>query len=401
MSALRIPYALAVYDDEEIAAVLDVLRDPAHIVPGKRVQQFERQVAKLFGKPYGVMVNSGSAANLLALELLDLPQGSEIITPILTFATTVAPIVQKSCIPVFVDVEEGTYQINCDLIEAAITSNTKALLIPSLVGNIPDYKRIREIADRHGLIVIEDSCDTLGSSLDGVPTGTFTHISTTSFYASHIITAAGGGGMLAVHEVNFRDKARVLRGWGRSSALFAESEDLEQRFSSTIDGVPYDGKFIFSAIGYNMQPIELQAAFALEQLKKLPTFATLRKRHFSRLSEFFLTYHDFFILPRQRDGVETNWLAFPLVVRREAPFTRIELARYLEQHNVQTRPVFTGNILKQPGFQHITHRSPTSDFPVADDIMRGSIMVGCHHGLTDVHIDYLQSVIINFINVHR
>ena len=396
MDAIRVPYALAVYGNEEISAVLEVLKDPSHIVPGVRVREFEDRIAPLFGKLYGVMVNSGSSANLLALELLSLPPGSEVITPILTFATTVAPILQKGLIPVFVDVEEGTYQINCDLIEEAITEKTRALLIPSLIGNIPDYKRLRSIADKYHLYLIEDSCDTLGSLMDGKPPGVLTDISTTSFYASHIITAAGGGGMICLNSQELLDRARVLRGWGRSSALFAESEDIAQRFNTTIEDMPYDGKFIFSEVGYNFQPIELQAAFGLEQLKRLDAFGEARKKNFKDLLEFFRPYQDLLLLPREYEGIETSWLAFPLIVRSDAPFTRIEIARYLEEHNIQTRPLFTGNILRQPGFREVPHRSPRAEHPVTEQVMKGSFMIGCHHGLTQVHVDYMKLIFSEF-----
>ena len=192
----RVYYAKAVYGKAEIKAVNKVLENPLKIGPGECVKTFERKIAKLFGKNHGVMVNSGSSANMLAVDVLDLPKGSEVITPVLTFATTVAPLVQKSLVPVFVDIEEGTYVVNLDQVEKAITKKTKALMIPSLIGNVPDLDRLRSLAKKHKLYLIEDSADTLGATFAGRPTGEYTDISTTSFYASHVITAAGGGGIV-------------------------------------------------------------------------------------------------------------------------------------------------------------------------------------------------------------
>jgi len=227
---IRIPYALAVYGAKEEKKVLDVMREHRTNM-GAETREFENRVAAAFGKKYGIMVNSGSSANLLAVELLNLPAGSEVITPVLTFATTVAPLVQKGLVPVFADVEEGKYTINVSQIEPLITKKTRALMIPLLFGNVPDLRRIKTIAKKHNLFFIEDSCDTLGATSRGTPSGKFSDISTTSFFGAHIITAGGNGGMLMVNDRFLRDRARVLRGWGRSSALFGETEDIGKRFN--------------------------------------------------------------------------------------------------------------------------------------------------------------------------
>ncbi len=234
---LRIPYALAVYDSKEEKRVLGVLRE-LRTNMGIETREFENRVSKYFGKKYGIMVNSGSSANLLAIELLNLPKGSEVITPVLTFATTVAPLVQKGLVPVFADVEEGKYTINVSQIESLITKKTRALMIPLLLGNVPDLPKIKAIAKKHKLFFVEDSCDTLGATLRGVPSGTFSDISTTSFFGAHIITAGGNGGMLMVNSPALRDKAKVLRGWGRSSALFGETEDILKRFKGRLGKLP-------------------------------------------------------------------------------------------------------------------------------------------------------------------
>ena len=391
----RVPYGLAVHDEEEENAVLEVIRNNQTIM-GKRVKEFENKVASLFGKKFGVMVNSGSSANLLAFELLNLPENSEIITPILTFATTLAPIIQKRLTPVFVDVEPETYLINVNDIEKMINKHTKALMIPSLLGNIPDLKRIRKIADDHNLIFIEDSADTLGATFENTPTGKYSDISTTSFYGSHVITAAGEGGMICVNSNEWEKRAKILRGWGRTSAI-TESEDIEERYSSSLDEIPYDSKFIFEEIGYNFLPTEISAAFGLIQLKKLQKFTRIRNENFRKLKEFFSKL-DYFVLPKQHQSVETAWLAFPLTINHDAPFSRLEIIKHLEKNKIQTRPVFTGNALHQPAFKNILHKNLEMEFPNADNIMKNSFLVGCNQGLSSAHIEKIMEVFRSFLS---
>ena len=399
---IRVPYASAVFGKEEIAAVNKVLANPQRIVAGESVREFEKKIARLFGKRYGVMVNSGSSANLIALEVLNLPPGSEVITPILTFSTTLAPILQKGLVPVFADVVEGAYIINVDQVESLITKKTKAMMIPSLLGNIPDLERLSKLARRHKLWLIEDSCDTLGPRYKGKPTGFYSHISTTSFYASHIITAAGGGGMVCFHDSKLARRALVMSNWGRQSTLFGlheKSEDLKKRFAGRIDGGVYDAKFIFSEVGYNFQPTELSGAFGLEQLKRLKQFFAARRRNFSSLEKFFKKYEHFFILPRQSNKqAEVNWLAFPLTIRPGAPFTRLQISKFLEERNIQTRPIFTGNVLRQPAFNKIkAKRTLPSGYPVADQVMCNGIVLGCHQGLTIKQKTYLLATLELFL----
>ncbi len=396
---LRISYATALHDDKETARVVKVL-DEKRTIMGKEMKEFEERVAEKFGKKYGVMVNSGSSANLLATELMDLPKGSEVITPLLTFATTVAPLIQKGLVPVFIDVVPGTYQINVDHIEKLITPKTKALFVPLLLGNVPDLAKLRSIAKKHKLIFVEDSCDTLGATFKDKPSGTYSDISTTSFYGSHIITAGGGGGMILMNTDKWRDRARVLRGWGRSSSIFSESEDIDVRFGRKIGGIDYDGKFIFDEIGYNFLHTEMGCAFGNAQLDKLETFRKTREKNFATLLKFFSKYKKFFVLPKQDERVRTQWLAFPLTIKEGAPFTRIEIMKYLEENNVQTRPIFTGNILKQPAFEHITYRIE-KDCPVTNDVMKNGFVVGCHHGMTNEHISRLEELFTAFLEKHH
>jgi len=391
----RVPYALAVHDKEEEEAVLDVIRNHKTIM-GERTKEFETKVAALFGKKYGIMVNSGSSANLLAFELLNLPKGSEVITPILTFSTTLSPIIQKQLMPVFVDVEPRSYLIDIGEMEDAIGEKTKALMIPSLLGNVPDMKRIKKVADKNSLTFVEDSCDTIGATFEGVSTGIYSNISTTSFYGSHIITAAGGGGMICVNDADWHVKCKILRSWGRSSAV-DESEDIKKRFAVNLGGIPYDSKFVFEEVGYNLLPLEISAAFGLAQLKKLRMFSDIRQDNFLRLTEFFSQY-DYFVLPTQLPSVKTPWLGFPLTIQFDAPFSRSDIVTYLEENGIQTRPVFTGNVLRQPAFRNIDYKNLDRDYPVANTIMKNSFLIGCHQGITQIHLEKIRQTFRKFLD---
>ncbi|MEK9166378.1 MAG: aminotransferase class I/II-fold pyridoxal phosphate-dependent enzyme [Patescibacteria group bacterium] len=396
---IRVPYGMSVHGEEEIEAVVKVLCGNTAL--GERTREFEVKIARLFGKKHGVMVNSGSSANLLAFELLDLPKGAEVITPILTFATTVSPIVVKGLMPVFVDVEEGTFIVNTEQVRRAITKRTRALMIPSLIGNVPNLKELAAIAKKHKLFLIEDSCDTLGASFAERPTGTYSHISTTSFYGSHIINGAGGGGMIAVNNPEWARRLVILRGWGRTSSLFGEtkeSEDIKKRFNIKLAGIPYDAKFIFSEMGYNFLPLEISSAFALAQLKKFPAFARKRDANFARLFAFFQKYEKFFILPKTTPGAKTNWLAFALTIREGALFSRMEICKFLEERNIQTRPVFTGNILRQPAFRDIPAKTPFKNYPVTDHVMSHAFLIGCHQGLEDKHLEHIENSFDEFLS---
>ena len=395
LEALRVPYGMAVHDEQEENAVLEIIRNHKTIM-GEKVKQFEQEIAALFSKDQGIMVNSGSSANLLTFEVLDIPENSEVITPILTFATTLSPIIKKGLIPVFVDVEPETYVVNIDQIEESITSKTKALMIPSLLGNVPDLKRLRKIADENNLIFIEDSADTLGATFDGIPTGKFSDVSTTSFYGSHIITAAGEGGMVCCNDEKMDERCRILRGWGRSSAI-NESEKIEDRFSIKLDNIPYDSKFVFEEIGYNFLPTEISAAFGLVQLKKLNKFTQIRQKNFENLNSFFANQR-FFKLPKQLPQVKTSWLAFPLTINSDAPFSRIEIVKHLESHGIQTRPVFTGNVLRQPAFEKINYKNIGKEYDVANNIMKNSFLIGCNHGLNEKHLEKIKTTFQLFLD---
>ncbi|WP_423605153.1 DegT/DnrJ/EryC1/StrS family aminotransferase [Sphingomonas sp. MS122] len=391
---MRVNYGQSVHGEAEIAAVVNVLRTSTQM--GANVRAMEARVAALFAKRHGIMVNSGSSANYLAVELLRLPPGSEVITPALTFATTVAPLVRNGLVPAFVDVREGTYNIDEDAIEAMITPRTRAMMIPSLIGNLPDWDRLRAIADRHGLVVIEDSADTLGATLRGASTGTRSDISTTSFYGSHVVNAAGNGGMLCVNDEALAQRGVLMRSWGRSSSLFVESEAIECRFDARLGDIPYDAKFLFEELGYNFEPSEMGAAFGLVQLDKLADNITLRERNFARHLAFFADYGDWFILPRQLPEARTGWLAFPLTLRPDAPFTRRELQIWFERADIQTRVVFTGNILRQPAMENVKAEVDPRGYPAADTVTRGGILLACHHGLGDAQVEHIHATFRDF-----
>jgi len=248
----KIYYGKAVYDSKEINAVLRVHKnDSLSLIDGKKVKELEKTVSKIFGKKYGLMVNSGSSANLLALSSFKFKKGSEVITPNLTFSTTVAPIYQLGLVPHFIGVEKNKFLADPEQIEKCINKKTVALMIPNLLGNIADWKKINNIAKKYKLKVIEDSADTIGYTVNGKNLGKFSDITTNSFYASHIINGAGTGGIVCFNDFNLYQRAKLLRGWGRSSATFNESENANKRFNVKISGIEYDAKYIFSKLGYN------------------------------------------------------------------------------------------------------------------------------------------------------
>ncbi len=385
---MRVPYGMTVHGQEEIDAVVEVLRTSTQM--GKNVREFEEKVAKLFDKKYGLMVNSGSSALYLGVEVLNLPKESEVITPVLTFSTTVASIIKNGLIPSFVDVGPDTFVIDVNKIEEIITKNTKAISIPNLLGNIPDWDKITEIAQKYNLKIIEDSADTLGGTLRGMSSGYHSDISITSFYGSHVINCAGNGGMLCINDNEMFRRAKLLRSWGRSSSIFVESEKIENRFNVELEGIQYDAKFVFAEPGYNIEPSEMGAAFGLVQLNKLQANIEARIENFNKQYEFFKQYKEWFILPKQTPETRTGWLAFPLIVKDNAPFTRTEMQISLEKDDIQTRVIFTGNILRQPGFKDIHCVKSKDGYSNADNVMRGGILLACHHGLTDKMLEHIH-----------
>ena len=398
----KIYYGYAVYDRKEINAVNEVLtKSNLTLIDGPSVKLFEKNVAKLFGKKFGLMVNSGSSANLLAIASLKLKKGSEIITPTLTFSTTVAPIYQLGMVPHFVDVEMNKFIINTEQIEKAINKKTKAIIVPNLLGNIPNYKKIYKIAKKYKLKIIEDSADTIGYTVNKKTFGKFTDIATTSFYASHIVTGAGFGGMACFNDKKLYEEAKILRGWGRSSATFNESEDIKKRFSAKVSGIPYDGKYIFLRMGYNFLPSEISAAFGLQQLKKLNNTISIRTKNFKYLKSFFSKFQEFVNLPITNLNARTAWLAFALTIKNNKKFNRRDMQIYFEKNNIQTRTIFTGNILKQPIMKNLKYKSIKNSSIISDYVMKNGILLGCHHGMKLNELKYICKTFINFLKYKK
>jgi len=394
----RVYYASSVHDEREIEAVVKVLRDPRGFWVGKRVNQMEHRVSQLFGKTAGVMVNSGSSALYLAVELMGLERGSEVIIPAVTFSTDIAPVVRAGLVPSFVDVEADTYNIAPEGIPAAVTPRTRAILAANLIGNVPDWDEIRALADRHDLIVIEDSCDALGPTLRGRPTGQRADMSLTSFASSHIITCAGSGGMLMLDDPDLRDRAILLRRWGRRSELhFFGSKRHDRTFWEDLDGIPYDNQFIFDELAWNFEPSELGAAFGLVQLDKLEENRARRQRNFALYTEFFERHVDRFVLPRQLPEVDTAWLCYPLTLRPGSGFERSEVQSFLEEKEIDTRTVWTGNATRQPMLKGVDWRVPDDGVPNADEVMRAGFVLPCNHGMDDDHIGYVIEVFEEFL----
>lgn len=369
------PNGFEAYGDAEINAVVNCLNDGWLAGFGQRTIEFEARVSSMFGKKYGLFVNSGSSANILALASLKLPSGSKVVTPACTFSTTVAPIVQLGYEPVFCDVCCDTYLPTVAQVMGVLTPDTKVILLPNLIGNLPDWEGLRnalKAAGRDDIVLIEDSADTIGHAPQP------SHISTTSFYASHIVTACGSGGIVMFDDEAQWKRATMIRDWGR---IGNNSEDIGQRFAYDVDGIPYDFKFLYGALGYNFKSSEVNAAFGLVQLDRLPNNLALRSRLFRRYMSNLgdLSTKGLLKLPSNRPDV--HWLAIPF----QCPGgKRLHLFDHLEKANIQTRVIFSGNITRHPAY-----RSWLGDFPNSDAIMRDGFLLGCHHGMTEADVDYV------------
>ncbi len=395
---MKIYYAKAVYNNKEIAAVNKTLKNPIALMDGPNVKDFEKRTAKIFGKKYGLMVNSGSSANLLALASFNFKKGSEIITPSLTFSTTIAPIYQIGCIAHFIDVEENKFTAQIKQIEKSINKKTVAIMIPNLLGNIPEWNLINKIARKYKLKIIEDSADTIGYTYNKTNTGKLSDVVTTSFYGAHLITGAGFGGMVCFNDIKLFEKAKMLRAYGRSSAVFNESESVKPRFGTKVDGISYDEKYIFSDMGYNFIPSEISAAFGVEQFKKLKKIVQKRIKNFHFLNNFFKKYPSIFRLPKQNKNVRTGWLAYPILLKNNCGISRTDMQVFLETNGIQTRPIFSGNILRQPMMKKATYKKHVESNIVSDDVMKNGLLVGCHHGLERKELLYMISIFKKFIN---
>lgn len=366
------PYKFEAYGEEEIQEVVQCLRD-GWLAPGPRTEEFEEKVAAIFGKKHGVMVNSGSSGNIIGLAVLGLQKGDEVVTPACTFSTAVAPIIQLGLVPVFCDVTDAAYVPSVKQVLDAITPKTKCVLIPNLAGSKIDWAELRAKIPK-GIWLFEDSCDSITYTAES-------DISVISFYASHIITAGGLGGVVMFNDAKLKERALMFRDWGR---IGNNSEDMSERFGHEVDGIEYDFKFLYGCLGYNMKASEMNAAFGLAQLKKLDRFQAIRKRNINRYVENLKKAGTKYILPLQHD--KFDWLAFPLLYH-----DRKGVLRFLESNDVQIRVFFAGNITRHPAY-----REYLTSFPGADRVMRDGFLIGAHHGLELEDIDRVCDLLIEY-----
>ncbi len=392
---MKISYGKCVQTNKDIKAVVKALKVGTQM--GKNTKSFEKKISLLFNKKYGLMTNSGSSALLIAYETLQFKKGSNFITPVLNFSTTVSMMIKTGYIPNFVDINPKTFCINEDHIEKSINKKTVALVIPNLIGAIPNYKKIKYIAQKYKLLIIEDSADTLGALYNKKPTGYYSDISITSFYGSHIITCAGNGGYVGFNSQKKYINAKLLRSWGRQSSIYDQkSEQIKNRFGAKISNIPYDKKFIFNKLGYNLEPSEIGCAYGLEQLKRLKKNIFIRKKNYQLHNLYFKTKENYFEVSKFNKNADSALLAYPLTIKPNKNFTRNDFQIYLEQKGIQTRPVFTGNILRQPGFKNIKCIK-RKKYKNADYIMRNSVLLACHHGIKKKEMNYIHKVINNFL----
>lgn len=371
------PYKFESYGEEEIKAVEESLRSGWLGGQGPKSVEFEKAIAKRFGKKHGVFVNSGSSACLLAIAALDLPKGSKIITPACTFSTTLAPIIQLGYKPVFVDVDLTSYCAVVDEVISKVDDDVKAIMLPNLIGNTPHWNELKlklNLLKRDDIILIEDSADTITKT-------DVTDVSTTSFYASHVITAGGVGGMVMYNDKKHVTKCLQYRDWGR---LGNDSEIVDDRFNHQVDGIPYDHKFLYSVLGYHMKASEMNAAFGLVQLERFKKFSKIRRNNFERYISNLKGINGL-LLPD--DSLKPNWLAIPLQTE-----DRLGLLTYLESQNIQTRVTFAGNVTRHP-----VYREYLEEFENSDTIMKNGFLLGAHHGMNFDDVDYVCEKIINYL----
>jgi CDP-6-deoxy-D-xylo-4-hexulose-3-dehydrase len=387
-----------VHDEREIEAVVEVLREGFPDL-GPRVAEFEKRSAAILGKERGVMVNSGSSALQLAFDLLECEPGDEVITPPLTFSTDIAPLVRAGVTPAFVDIEEETFQIDPSGIEEMITPRTKAIWAPDLIGNCPDWDKIREIADAHHLIVMEDACDVFGSWLNGTPTGTRCDIVVTSFARTHAVTAAAMGGLVATNNPDWFDQSIMRRRHGRRQELyrFGSIPREDDPYGILEDGTQYDFRHMYDNLGYGFQPSELIAAYGLVQLDKLDEYNGRRRFAFEQYDAVLAqSGSDKVVRPRVTEGLDTTWMHYPFQLAEGVDRNIVQ--KFFLERGIPTRMVFSGNILRQPGFSEIKRRVPDGGLPNADRVMNRALALPTHHGLTGEDVDHIVDVLTDWIN---
>ena len=383
-----IPFSGRVYDSEEITNLIDASLD-FWITSGPYSKQFEAEFAEFMQQKYCLLVNSGSSANLVAFSSLTSPllgekrilPGSEVITVAAGFPTTVAPIIQNNCVPVFVDVDIETLNIDTSLIEEAITEKTRAIMIAHTLGNPFDVRKIREIADKYNLWIVEDCCDAVGSTVDGKMVGTFGDVATVSFYPAHHMTMGEGGAVLTNNSRIFV-AARSIRDWGRDCYCEpGESNTCGRRFSQQHGDLPYgyDHKYVYSHIGYNLKVTDLQAAIGVAQLKKLNSFISARIDNYNFLINGLSKYKNILLFPKVLNEAKVSWFGFPITLNTDK-FTRNELVAHLEGNGVMTRLLFAGNLTKQPAFKEVNYRVH-GELVNTDKVMANTLFVGVYPGI--------------------
>jgi len=398
-------YGGRVYDEMEMKSLVDSSLD-FWLTAGRFSKQFEQEFAKFIGVRYALLTNSGSSANLLAFSALTSPKlaerrilpGDEVITVAAGFPTTVNPIVQNHAVPVFIDVDLGTYNILAERIEEAITPKTKAIMIAHTMGNPFNLEQVMDIAKRYNLWVIEDNCDALGSRYNGQLTGTFGHIATSSFYPPHHMTM-GEGGAVYTNDPQLKMIIESFRDWGRDCWCPSGCDDTcKKRFGWQLGTLPkgYDHKYTYSHIGYNLRVTDMQAAVGVEQLRKVPVFTQSRKNNFNRLLLGLKDLEEYFILPKATKNSDPSWFGFILTLRDGTSFNKNAIVNYLEANKVQTRMLFAGNLTRQPSFDGVNYRIH-GDLTNTDKILEDTFLVGVYPGLTNEMIDYVVEKIYTFV----
>ncbi|MBN1953681.1 MAG: lipopolysaccharide biosynthesis protein RfbH [Anaerolineae bacterium] len=401
----RIHYAGRVYDERELVAATKAVLD-FWLTAGPQAAAFEQGLARFLGTRHALAVNSGSSANLVAVAALrsqrlerPLEPGDEVITPAMGFPTTLAPIVQNGLTPVLIDCQASNYNLDPAQLEPALSQRTRAIFLAHTLGNPVDMEPVLAFARAHDLYVLEDACDALGSTYDGQMVGTFGHLATLSFYPAHHMTT-GEGGAIITGDARLARIAQSIRDWGRDCWCSHDSPAsgaCGRRFEWQIPGLqePYDHRYLFSEIGYNLKMTDLQAAIGCAQLEKLADFIAARRRNFHRLYKELAAYREFLILPTWSERANPSWFAFPITVRAEAPFSRRDLIAFLENRNIETRLLFAGNILRQPGYRSIPHRA-IGPLANSDQVLRAAFFVGVYPGLDEARLSYLAAAFDDF-----
>lgn len=400
-------YAGRVFDQKELQSLVDASLD-FWLTSGRFSQEFESMFAEFMDVDYVYPVNSGSSANLVAFSALTSPllgdrrlkPGDEVISVAAGFPTTLNPIIQHGMVPVFVDIQLGTYNVDAEKLKNAIGPKTRAIFLAHTLGNPYDLDVIMDLVKKHDLWLIEDCCDALGSKYKGKMVGTFGHIGTCSFYPAHHITM-GEGGCVFTNDDVLAKAALSIRDWGRDCyCAGGESNTCGKRFTGTYGTLPqgYDHKYVYSHIGYNLKITDMQAAIGVEQLKKLPHFIERRKENYKSWEEGFKQWNKYFILPFATAGADPSWFAYPISVRSDAPFNRTELVTYLNQNRVETRNLFGGNLLRQPAYQDIVCRIAESGLVNTDYAMNNTFFLGVYPGLTIPMIQYVLQLVAGFIH---